>query len=226
MRPLTILLFGAVLAATGAAVAQEATPAQFNIIADDGGRIVNFSLTAKQKARLDALPGKIAVGNLNGDVTVQQFYDLNCPYCREAAADVDALVRGDSKLRLEFVPYAVLSVPSVQGAMIEIAAGRLMTPAQFLDFHQRIYAGRGLVDGARVMAAAAAGGLDRQKVASIANTEATLNILRENATVGGDAKLAVTPAYVVGGVAILGHPGLKSLQRVVASMRACGKVAC
>jgi hypothetical protein len=38
--------------------------------------------------------------------------------------------------------------------------------------------------------------------------------------------LAATPAYVIGGVAILGHPGLKPLQAVVASMRACGKVVC
>ena len=40
------------------------------------------------------------------------------------------------------------------------------------------------------------------------------------------AGLAATPAYVIGGVAIFGHPGLKSLQTVVAAMRACGKVVC
>ena len=46
------------------------------------------------------------------------------------------------------------------------------------------------------------------------------------ANFGTEAKLGVTPAYIVGGVVILGHPGLKPLQAVVKSMRACGKVVC
>lgn len=209
-----------------AAAAQQFGPAQFNIKDDDGDPISNYSLNAAQLARIEALSGIIPVGNLQGDVTLLQFYDLNCPYCREAAADIDALVRADKKLKLVFVPYAVLSVPSVQGAMIEIAAGKMLSPEQFLDFHRRIYAGRGRIDGPRVLAVAKDMGLDEAKVAQIANTEATLNILRENVAVGGDAKLAATPAYVIGGVAILGHPGLKPLQQMVGAMRACGKAVC
>ena len=90
----------------GAAIAAQFGPAQFRIKADDGDPIANFNLNAEQAARIAALPGKVAVGNLTGDVTLLQFYDLNCPYCREAAADVDALVRADKKLKLVFVPYA------------------------------------------------------------------------------------------------------------------------
>ncbi len=210
----------------GAALAAQFGTAQFAIKDSDGDPIANFALSTGMSARLVKLPGQVAVGNLQGDVTLVQFYDLNCPYCREAAADVDALVRADSKLRLVFVPYAVLSVPSVQGALIEIGASKMLTPEKFLDFHRRIYAGRGVIDGARVLAAAQDEGLDPQALAKASNTEATLNVLKENATVGGQAGLAATPAYVIGGVAILGHPGLRSLQTVVAAMRACGKVVC
>jgi protein-disulfide isomerase len=212
-------LFGAV-----AAMAQ--MPARYPIKADDGDAIANFDLKPGFAARLDKLAGKVAVGNMNGDVTLMQFYDLNCPYCREAAADIDTLVRADNKLKLVFVPYAVLSVASVRGAMVEIAAAKQLTPEQYLDFHKRIYANRGTIDGPKALAAAKDMGLDPEKLASVANTEATLNILRENATFGGEAGLAATPAYVIHGVAIVGHPGLKALQAVVRSVRACGKVAC
>ena len=119
----------ALAACITAATAQQFGPAQFNIKDDDGDPISNYSLNAAQAARIAALPGKIAVGNLAGDVTILQFYDLNCPFCREAAGDVDALVRADKNLKLVFVPYAVLSVASVQGAMIESPPARCCRPS-------------------------------------------------------------------------------------------------
>jgi protein-disulfide isomerase len=210
----------------GAAVAMAQMPARYPIKADDGDAIANFDLKPGFAARLDKLAGKVAVGDMNGDVTLMQFYDLNCPYCREAAADIDTLVRSDSKLKLVFVPYAVLSVASVRGAMVEIAAAKQLTPEQYLDFHRRIYANRGIIDGPKVLAVAKDMGLDPEKLASVANTQTTLNILRDNATFGGEAGLAATPAYVIDGVAIVGHPGLKALQSVVHSVRVCGKVVC
>jgi protein-disulfide isomerase len=209
-----------------AAAQAQIRPPQYPIKAYDGDTIANFDLKPGLAARLDKLLGKVPVGNLNGDVTLIQFYDLNCPYCREAAADIDALIRSDAKLKLIFVPYAVLSVASVRGAMVEIAAAKQLTPAQYLDFHRRIYANRGTIDSTKVLAAAKDVGLDPEKLAGLANTEATLNILRDNATFGSEAGLAATPAYVINGVAIVGHPGLKPLQTVIAAVRACGKVVC
>ena len=210
----------------GSAAAQQISNAQYAIKDDDGNKIANFDLGPGLADRLAKLPAQVPVGNLQGDVTLLQFYDLNCPYCREAAHDVDVLVREDKKLRLVLVPYAVLSVQSVQGALVEVGASKSLTPQQYLDFHKRLYSGRGRIDGPRVLAAATEFGLDKDKLAAVSNTEATLDMLRENANFGTEAKLGVTPAYVVGGVVILGHPGLKPLQRVIASMRACGKVVC
>lgn len=201
-------------------------PTQYPIKADDGETVANFDLPADKLARIDALAGQVAVGNLDGDVTVMQFYDLNCPYCRAAAHDVDALIKADPRLKLIFVPYPVLSVQSVQGGLIELGVAKMLKPGQFLDFHRRLYASRGIIDGQRALAVAKDMGLDPAKVAAAGNTEANLNILRQSSTVGGDAGLMVTPAYVIGGVAIAGHPGLKPLEKVVAAMRKCGKVVC
>lgn len=201
-------------------------PSKYPIKADDGDTIANFDLAPSLAARLDRLPGKVPVGNLQGDVTLYQFYDLNCPYCRAAAADIDALVKADKKLKLVFVPYAVLSIASVRGAMVEIAAARQLSPEQYLDFHRRIYANRGMIDAPKVLAAAKDMGLNQEKLAAVANTKETLDVLRQSATFGGDAGLAVTPAYVIDGVAIIGHPGLKPLETIVSAVRACGKVVC
>lgn len=216
----------ALLLTIAPAVAQHVGTAEFQIKDSDGELNTNFSLPPGAGMKLATLPAQMPVGNPKGDVTLYQFYDLNCPYCREAAADVDTLVRSDAKLKLVLVPYAVLSVASVQGALVEVGVSKSLSPEKYLDFHKRIYAGRGLIDGPRVLAAAGEFGLDKDKVAAVSNTEATLDQLRANADFGTEAKLGVTPAYIIGGVAILGHPGLKPLQTVIAAMRKCGKVVC
>jgi protein-disulfide isomerase len=201
-------------------------PTQYPIKADDGDAIGNFDLNAAALAKVDALPGQVAVGNLKGDVTVMQFYDLNCPYCRAAAHDIDAMVRADGQLKLIFVPYPVLSVSSIKGALIELGAAKMLAPPQYLDFHRRLYDSRGTIDGDRALAAAKDSGLDPVKVAAAGNTQANLSLLKQNATIGGEVGLQVTPAYVIGGTAIIGHPGRKSLEKIIASMRQCKKVSC
>jgi protein-disulfide isomerase len=204
---------------------QQFGPAQFPIRADDGDSISNFSLSAAQIAQLATLPGAVPVGDGKGDVTLHQFYDLNCPFCREAAQDVDDLLRGDARLRLVFVPYPVLSAQSVEGARVEHAV-RELAPQKFLDFHRRIYAGRGIIDGARALAAARDIGLDQKKIIEIGNLPRITEVLKAHAIIGTSLKLVATPAYVIQGVAILGHPGLEPLRKVIAAVRSCKKVVC
>lgn len=228
MAALGLLLALASAPAVGPAAAQmpASAPFQHALKDDDGDPISNYDLPAEFAARLPKLTGQVPVGNMQGDVTVYQFYDLNCPYCREAARDVDILVRTDKKLKLIYVPYAILSAPSVQGGMVELAAAKLLTPERYLDFHRRIYEYRGTLDGPRVLAAAKDMGLDQKKLAAAANTEATLQVLRDTVEFGNAAKILATPAYVLGGVVILGHPGLKPLQAWIRNTRACGKPLC
>lgn len=215
----------AALMLTAAASAQQFGPAQYPIKADDGDLLTNHALSPAQIAQLGRLPGAISVGGKLGDVTVYQFYDLNCPFCREAAADVDALVTGDPALRLVFVPYPVLSAQSIEGARVELAL-RQIAPQSFLAFHRRIYAGRGVIDGARALAVTQELGLDQSKIVAAANTQAVTDAMVTHAKLGDELGLKATPAYIVQGVAILGHPGLEPLRKLVASVRACKKVVC
>jgi len=94
-----LLVIGFVIAlGLGSAVAQQSSSAQYAIKDDDGERVADFDLAPGLADSLAKLPAQVPVGNLQGDVTLLQFYDLNCPYCREAARDIDTLVRADKKL--------------------------------------------------------------------------------------------------------------------------------
>ncbi|HWL30842.1 MAG TPA: DsbA family protein [Xanthobacteraceae bacterium] len=209
-----------------AAQAQQFGAAEFPIKDDDGDPIANHSLTAEQMAKVARLPGLVDVGDAIDDVTLYQFYDLNCPFCREAAADVDRLIRTDSALRLVFVPYPVLSAASVEGARVELAVRELASPQKFLEFHRRIYAGRGVIDGARALAVTREMSLDQNKIVEIANAQRVTDTMTRHAKVGSALKLVATPAYVIQGVAILGHPGFEPLRKIIAAVRTCKKVVC
>jgi protein-disulfide isomerase len=211
---------------TVTAQAQQFGPAQFPIKDDDGDPMSNYSVDTEQMARVAGLPGLVDLGGAKSDVTLYQFYDLNCPFCREAAADVDTLIRSDPALRLVFVPYPVLSVQSVEGARVELALRELGTPQKFLEFHRKIYVGRGTIDGNRAIAVALALGFDRKKIVDTANTQRVTDIMTIHAKIGSALKLVATPAYIIQGVAILGHPGLEPLRKLVASVRACKAVVC
>ncbi len=207
------------------ASAQQFGPAEFAIRADDGTPMTNHRVSPERAAALEKLPGLVVAGNPKGDVTLAQFYDLNCPYCREAAAEVDTLMRSDRALRLVFVPYPTLSIQSVEGGRVELAV-RELAPGRFMEFRGKIYAGRGVIDGNRALAVTDAMGLDRNKIIEIANAARTTEILKAHANLGTALKLMATPAYVIAGVAIVGHPGLEPLRGAVRSVRACKKVVC
>jgi protein-disulfide isomerase len=57
------------------------------ILNEDGSRVANHAITPDRVAAAEKLPGAIVAANPNGDVTLVEFYDLNCPYCRRASAD-------------------------------------------------------------------------------------------------------------------------------------------
>lgn len=215
------LLAAVLLASPG-----RAQQAQFPIRADDGRPVANHALSPQQAQSAERLAGAVVVANPKGDVTLIEFYDLNCPFCRRAAADLEAMIKADKRLRLVLVPYPVLGIASVLAGRVELAVARTQSPETFYRFHREIYAGRGVIDGQRAIATARALGLDEGKLLAVADSDELTEIMKTHARTGGALGLRATPGYVIGGVAIVGHPGRQALEKVVAAVRRCGKVVC
>jgi protein-disulfide isomerase len=214
-----------VLALSASAHAQ-GLKAQFPIMNEDGGRIANHAIEKGSIAAAEKLPGAIVAANPKGDVTLVEFYDLNCPHCRRASADIDALIKADKKLRLVLVPFPVLGIPSILAGRVEIAVSKMLPPADFYRYHRALYAGRGVIDGQRALSAASDFKLDLQKVLDAANEDGITDIMKAHVRFADTRALQATPAYLVGDVALQGHPGRKSLQGVINAIRKCGKAVC
>jgi protein-disulfide isomerase len=211
------------------AIVSSAAPAQrasYPIIGADGTPVINHVVPTSTGADVAKLPDVVGVGNPKGDVTIYEFYDLNCPYCRKAADDLRAMLAADKQLNLVLVPFPVLGIPSIQAGRVEFALAQLGTPAQFYQFHQKMFSGRGVVDGERALAGAKELGFDLPKLLEIANADSVTEAMKAHVRLGDSLKMEATPSLVVQDVAIIGYPGRTAMEKIVASVRKCRKASC
>jgi protein-disulfide isomerase len=221
IRPIACLLV--ILLSQFAAHAEDSW---YRIKADDGTVIANHRVPVEFESKIESLPGVIVLGNPHGDVTLNEFYDLNCPYCRAAAPTIDKLLKTVKELRLVLVPFPVLGIPSIQAGKVELAVLQMSTPKQFHEFHRRTMASRGVMDGKRAFAIAQAMGFDDKKVAKIANGDRVTEIMISHVRLGNALGIEATPGFVIKGVAINGYPGPKALKRIIDSVERCDNVVC
>jgi protein-disulfide isomerase len=219
------LLIGVLLlAAPGIALAQGA---RYPLKAEDGNPIQNSKIGTDVVKEAEKLPGAVVAANPQGDVTLVEFYDLNCPFCRRASADIETMVKADPRLRLVLVPFPVLGIPSVVAGRVELAVAKSVPPEKFYEFHRAIYAGRGTIDGQRALAVATGPlGLDAQKIVEAANDEGITDIMKAHLRFATGLGSKATPLFLVQDVMIDGYPGKKTLQDIVRSVRKCAKAVC
>ena len=207
-------------------VAAHADSGWYPIKADDGTIIENHRVPVEFESRIEKLPGVVVLGNPRGEVTLNEFYDLNCPFCRVAEPQIEKLLKTMKELRVVLVPFPVLGIPSIQAGRVDIAVAQQATPKQFEEFHRKTMTSRGVMDGKRAFAIAQAMNLDDKKVADIANGKRVTEIMISHVRLGNALGIQATPGFVIKGVAINGYPGPKALKRIVESVERCDKVVC
>ncbi len=196
----------------------------FPIMADDGQPIANYRLSSEVSPA--DLPGLLWHGPATADVIVFEFFDYNCPYCRKAAGDLDALVAKDKNLRLGLADNAMLGLGSFLAARVKQAVLRLYGPERAYQFHKQLFAHRGAIDGISALAVAKAMGLDTSKIEESANSEMIGGVVKRHVQLGADLGFAASPSFAVSSVGVLGYPGPKSMARMIAASRKCDAPVC
>ncbi|MET0744924.1 MAG: DsbA family protein [Microvirga sp.] len=183
------------------------------------------ALKETRQAVLNA-PHSFVVGNPAGDVTLVEFFDYNCGYCKRALSDVRTLAKSDPKLRIVLKDFPVLGPDSVEASRVALAARNQLQPEKLLDYHVKLMDSRGRVNGDRALAVAKEMGLDMTRLKNDVDSPEIRAALQENAGLGDKLGLTGTPAFIIGDEVIPGAVGLDPLKQVVASVRQCGKAAC
>jgi protein-disulfide isomerase len=168
----------------------------------------------------------VVLGNPAGDVTMVEFFDYNCGYCKRALVDMLELIKADPKLRVVLKEFPVLGQGSVEAAQVAIAVMMQdKTGKKYLDFHQKLLTSRGQADRTRALAAAKEVGLDMARLEKDMASEEARASLEEAMKLAEAIGLNGTPSYVIGNDVVIGAVGLAALKEKVNAAR-CGKPTC
>jgi protein-disulfide isomerase len=169
-------------------------------------------------------PGQVVLGNPDGDVTLVEFFDYNCGYCRAALPDMAALLAEDPNLRVVLKEFPILSNESIDAARVAVLVGD--ADVDYWTFHEALFTSRGQVDKQVALAAAADLGLSPVSLELDMGTEAVSQKIQTSYEIARALNITGTPTYIIGNEIIPGAIGIDELRERIANMRKCGESQC
>ena len=166
------------------------------------------------------------VGNPNGKVTLVEFFDYNCGYCKRSLEDLAKLMKDEPNLRVILKDFPVLGPGSVEAAQVASALRNQFSGDKFWTFHQKLLLTRGQVGKAQALAVAKDMGADMSKLdRDMANPDVKAGI-QEVMQMADGLNLTGTPSWVVGKEVVVGAVGYDELKGKISNVAKCGKAVC
>jgi protein-disulfide isomerase len=175
---------------------------------------------ASHAALLFASTHQVTLGNPEGDVTLVEFFDYNCGFCRRALADMLALLKDDAKLKVVLKEFPILGPASSEAAGVAVAV-RMQDPGgqRYLAFHRELLGSLGPVRKNTALAAARDQGLDMGLLERDMASDEIRATIAEDLKLAAGLGIAGTPGYVVGNDVVLGAVGITALKARIAAAR-------
>ncbi len=155
-------------------------------------------------------------GNPEGDVTLVEFFDYNCPYCRQMAPVMAQAEADDPRLRIVYKEFPILGPGSVVAAKAALAANK---QGKYVAFHRALYQIRGPVEESKVLDAAATIGLDVDRLKADMQDPTIAGVVDRNLKLAQALRITGTPGFVAGDQILVGATDLKTLQAVLQAVR-------
>ncbi len=169
---------------------------------------------ADNRAAITAPIGDAWAGDPHGDVTLVEYYDYNCGYCRASLPVIAELLAAEPHVRLIYRELPVLAESSRAAARVSLLAAR---QGRFRRFHDALYAA-GPVSDDTIAATARAAGVDLSKLP--AATAGEDGELHANLHLAQQLGMAGTPSWVIGDRVVVGALTLDRLRQEIADARA------
>ncbi|MBA8880724.1 DsbA family protein [Phyllobacterium myrsinacearum] len=186
---------------------QEATQqqAQGQVISQNSEKLFNSPLDA-------------VFGNPKGDVTVVEFFDYNCGYCKRALPDMDALLKSDPNLRFVMKEFPILGPDSTKAHIVAKAFKALM-PEKYLEFHRDLLGHDGrATEEAAMQIAIKLGGNEKQIREKMKSPEIA-QAFQQNYDLANSLNINGTPSYIIGNEVVPGALGADALAEKISHIR-------
>lgn len=184
------------------------------------------SAVAAEKARITAPATSVIIGNPEGDITLVEFMDYNCGFCKRAMEDVTALSKADPKLRVVLKDFPILGPDSVEASRVAVAVKNQLQGAKYFEFHNKLMGVKGKVNAAKALDIAKEAGADVAQLKKDMEAPATKAAIEDTVALGDRLGLTGTPAFIIGDEIVFGAVGQAALKAKIDSVRRCGKTDC
>ncbi len=173
------------------------------------------AIKENQKALMTDPESPIA-GNPNGDVTIVEFSDYQCPYCKRAHTAVKSVMASDAKVKLIFKDLPILGEASRIAAVAALAS---VKQGKHLDFHNALLEFNGKLDSDRIFQIAGTVGLDVPKLKADMEDPAIKKLIERNMALAQALGVRGTPAFVIGNQFVPGAVDAETLKQLIADAR-------
>ena len=161
-------------------------------------------------------PNSPVAGNPQGDVTLVEFFDYRCPYCKQVEPALEALLGEDRKLRFVYKELPVLGPDSIIASRAALAARK---QGKYEAFHRQMMALKGQINEDAVYKVAGSVGLDVERLKRDMNTPEIGRMLKDNNALAEALQIRGTPGFVIGTEIIPGAVDLATLREMIADAR-------
>ena len=158
-------------------------------------------------------------GNLEGDITLIEFLDYRCGYCRKAYEDVEALLAEDGNIRFIIKEYPILGDASTTMAQFAIAAKNLHGPDVYKLIHDTLMSFSGDPAPEALAEIAIAFGLEPTPIIEEMMSEAVMEEIGLNRALADKMKISGTPTFILGAALLRGYLPLDALREVIKEAR-------
>jgi protein-disulfide isomerase len=176
------------------------------------------ALVDKRREIFDDPTAPVA-GNPKGDVTIVEFFDYRCPYCKQVEPALEALLKEDRQLRIIYKELPILGKDSVYATRVALAARK---QGKYDKFHAAMMAAKGQIDEKTILQVAAAAGLDVERVKSDMQAADIEEIIKRNYDLAQALEVHGTPAFIIGDEMVSGAIDIATMKQKIAAARKAG----
>ena len=173
----------------------------------------------KHAKALLADPDSFVGGNPQGDVTLVEFFDYQCGYCKRFMPTLEAIKKRDPKLRVVYKEFPILGPDSIRAAQAALASRK---QGRYVEFHNALMRVSGKLDEKTLMNTARSVGLDIERLRKDMEAPKIQQIVGNNLRLARTLGITGTPAVVVGDSLARGLVRLEALTGMIANARAKG----
>lgn len=157
-------------------------------------------------------------GNPKGDVTIVEFFDYNCGYCKRAHATVMSLLKSDGNIRYVFKEFPILGESSVVAARFALAAWNL-DKSKYVDFHSALMKSRGGLSESKILRMAKTSGFDAAALKAATKDPIIETSIQRNHAIAQALNITGTPAFIIGNQVIPGAIDLNTMKKIISEVR-------